>query len=201
MSAPRRILRVRCAVRAVALAACAVALVACAGHPDHFYALSTMPQSPRAPAAGFETHVVLNLSIPTLVDRRQMIVEASGNQISILEHERWAAPLSDLVTQTLARDIERRRADVLVADRGFDQGGTTPIHIKVDVVRMSARRGGQATLEAHWRILDPAAQADLLGGETFTAPIEGEDYAAIAQAFSACLASLADRLVEKLPAH
>jgi uncharacterized lipoprotein YmbA len=184
-----------------ALAACAVTVAGCAAQPDHFYTLSTLPQSPRAPAAGFGTHVLLSISLPSLVDRRQMIVEAPGDQILILEHERWAAPLSDLVTQTLARDLERRRTDILVADRGFDQAGANPIHIKIDVVRLSARRGGQATLEAHWRIVDPASQADLLGGETFTAPIEGEDYAAIAQAFSACLASLADRLVEKLPAH
>jgi uncharacterized lipoprotein YmbA len=193
--------RVRQAVRTAALAVCAAAVTACAGQPDHFYALSTMPQSPRAPAAGFGTHVILSVSIPSLVDRRQLTVDTSGDQVLVLEHERWAAPLSDLVTQTLARDVEQRRADILVADRGFDQDGVKPVRIKIDVVRMSARRGGQATLEAHWRIVDPASQADLVGGETFTAPIAGEDSAAIARAFSACLASLADRLVEKLPAH
>jgi uncharacterized protein len=190
------------ALRSAALAVCAVTVAACAGQPDHFYTLSIMPQSPHAPAAGFATHVVLSVSIPSLVERRQMTLETSADQIVVAEHERWAAPLSDLVTETLARDIERRRADVLVAaDRGFDQPGVKPVRIKIDVVRMSARRGAQATLEAHWRIVDPASQADLLGGETFTASIEGEDYAAIARAFSACLASLAERLVEKLPAH
>jgi uncharacterized lipoprotein YmbA len=213
MSGQRRVSGVRRAVRdatalgarrigrTAALAVCAVTLAACAGQPDHFYTLSTTPQSPRAPAAGFATHVILSVSIPSLVDRRQMIVETSGDQILVLEHERWAAPLSDLVTQTLARDLERRRSDVLVADRSFDQAGAQSVRIKIELVRMSARRGGQATLEAHWRIVDPGAQADLLGGETFTAPIEGEDYGAIARAFSACLAALADRLVEKLPAQ
>jgi uncharacterized lipoprotein YmbA len=193
--------RVPPGIRAAALAVCAVALAACAGQPDRFYALSAAPETPRAPAAGFGTHVILSVSIPSLVDRRPMIVEASGDQVLVLEHERWAAPLSDLVTQTLARDIEQRRADILVADRSFDQPDVKPARMRIDVVRMSARRGGRATLEAHWRIVDPASQADLAGGETFTAPIEGEDYAAIARAFSACLGSLADRLVEKLPAH
>jgi uncharacterized lipoprotein YmbA len=130
-----------------------------------------------------------------------MIVEASGDRLLVLEHERWAAPLSDLVAQTLARDLEQRRADILVADRGFDQDGVKPVRMKIDVVRLSAHRGGRATLEAHWRIVDAASEADLVGGETFTAPIDGDDYASIARAFSMCLASLADRLVEKLPAH
>ena len=186
--------------RAAALGLCAT-LAACAGQPDHFYALSTMPQAARPPASGFAAHVILNVSIPDTLDRREMVIDTTDDRILVLEHERWAAPLSDLVTQTLARDIEQRRADVLVADRGFDQAGLNPVHIKVDLVRMSAHRGGTASLEAHWRIIDPAARADLLGGETFTSPIGGGDYAAVARAFSACLASLADRLVEKLPAH
>ena len=187
--------------RAALLAVCAVILAACAGQPDHFYALNTMPEPARPPAAGFATHVVLNVSIPSLVDRPQMTVDASGDKILILEHERWAAPLSDLVTQTLARDIEQRRADVLVAGRGFDQADVKPIHVDVAIVRMSAHQGGRATLESRWRIVDPASQTDLIGGETFTAPIEGDGYAAIALAFSTCLASFADRLVEKLPSH
>jgi uncharacterized lipoprotein YmbA len=190
------------ACRAVAVAvAVAVAgvLAGCAGQPDHFYALNTMPEAARPPAAAFRIHVLLSISIPSVVDRRQLIVDESADQIQVLEHERWAAPLADLVSQTLARDIEQRRPDVLVADRSFDQAGITQVRIQVDIVRLSAHRGGRATLESRWRIVDAAARSDLIGGETLTAPIEGEDYAAIARAYSSCLAALADRLVEKLP--
>jgi hypothetical protein len=188
-------------IRMATLGVCAVTVTACAGQPDHFYALSTMPETPPPPASVFATHVILSVSIPSLVDRREMIVAASGDRILVLEHERWAAPLADLVTQTLARDLEERRTDVLVADRSYDQAGVKPIHIQVDVVRMSAHQGGRATLESHWRIVDPASQIDAIGGETFSAPIEGDDYSAIARAFSTCLASLADRLAGKLPSH
>jgi uncharacterized lipoprotein YmbA len=187
--------------RAPALAAGAILLASCAAHPDRFYGLSTVPDTVRPSAAGYATRVLLSISIPSLVDRRELIVEAPDDRILVLEHERWAAPLSDLVSQTLARDIEQRRADVLVADRAFDQAGVKPVRIKVDIVRMSARRGGQATLESHWRIEDAAAQIDLLGGGSFSSPIEGDDSASIARAFSLCLASLADRLVEKLPSQ
>jgi hypothetical protein len=186
--------------RTASLAFCAAA-AGCAGQADHFYALSIIPQASRPPTASFATHVVLNVSIPDTLDRREMVVDEALDRIVVLEHERWAAPLSDLVTQTLARDIEQRRPEVLVAGRDFDQPSLKLVHIKVDLVRMSANRGGSAALEAHWRIIDPSAQADLLGGETLTSPIAGDDYASIARAFSACLASLADRLVAQLPTH
>jgi uncharacterized lipoprotein YmbA len=195
MNAARR------ACRAPVLAACAILLASCAAHPDRFYGLSTLPGAALPPAAGYATRILLSTSIPSVVDRRELIVDAPDDRILVLEHERWAAPLSDLVNQTLARDLEQRRADVLVADRAFDQAGVTPVRIKVEIVRMSARRGGQATLEAHWRIEDAAARLDLLGGASFSSPIEGDDYASMARAFSLCLASLADRLAEKLPSQ
>jgi uncharacterized protein len=181
-------------------AGCAALLVACvAAPPDNFYTLSTLPDTSGAPATTLTRHVILNVTVPSAVDRHEMVINISTDRVVILEHERWAGALNDLVSQTLARDIEKRRNDVLVGDRGFDQAHTTPIKIKVDVVQMSARRGGRAILEVHWRIVDAAAKTDEIGGEVFSAPLEGDEYGSVARAFSVCLSSLADRLVEQLP--
>jgi uncharacterized protein len=184
-----------------ACASCAVLLASCAVEPDHFYTLTALPEAARGPAVALTTHVILNVTVPSLIDRRELVIETSADRVSILEHERWPGPLSDQVSQTLARDIEKRRSDVLVGDRGFDQVGTPPIKIKVDVVQMSAQKHGRAILEAHWHIVDAAAHADQIGGDVFSAPLESEDYAAVARGFSVCLSSLADRLVENLPAR
>ncbi|HMK87722.1 MAG TPA: PqiC family protein [Steroidobacteraceae bacterium] len=192
----------RAASVARGLIACAAALIgSCASQADHFYALETLPDGSRAPAGAYDTHVLLSVSLPALVDRRQMVVDTTGDQVSVLEHERWAAPMPELVQATLARDIERRRAGVLVGDSSFDQSSSTLIKIRVDVVQMSARRGGRATLEAHWRVVDATAGIDVVGGELFTAPLDADDYAAIARGFSVCLSSLADRLIAALPVH
>lgn len=175
-------------------------VAACAARPsDHFYTLSPLPETSRPPAAAFRRHVILDVTLPAALDRRAMVINIGADRVVILEHERWAEPLADMVSGTLARDIEKRRNDVLVGDRGFDQTNTTSVKIKVDVVEMSARRQGRATLEAHWRIVDAAAKTDEIGGDVFSAPLVGEEYAAVARAFSMCLSSLADRLVEKLP--
>jgi uncharacterized lipoprotein YmbA len=190
-----------CARRLCAACLGAAAILAgCAGQQDHFYALTTLPENAPAATAAFTTHVMLTISLPPVVDRRQMVIATSADQLLVLEHERWAAPLSDLVMQTLGRDLEQRRADVLVADRGFDQPSLIPVKIRVDIVRMSVRAGAQATLEAHWRVVDARRNTDEVGGETFTSPVAGGDYAAVARAFSNDLSSLADRLAAKIPA-
>ena len=191
----------RPAVRVIVCALAGTAmLAACASQPDRFYTLSALPDTSPAPRSAPATQVILSISIPAVVDRSAMVLTTSGDQVSILEHERWAAPLSDLLAQTLAGDIERRRADVLVAERGFGSG-PAPVKIRIDVAQLSARAPGSATLEAHWRIVDAQSKSDEVGGEVFTAPVAGGDYAAVARAFSVAVSSLADRLVEKLPAR
>jgi uncharacterized protein len=175
-------------------------VAACAARPsDHFYTLSPLPEGSRPPARELTRHVILDVTLPAALDRREMVINIGADRVVILEHERWADSLADLVSGTLARDIEKRRDDVLVGGRGFDQTNTTPVKIKVDVVEMSARRDGRAILEAHWRIVDAAAKTDEIGGDVFSASLEGKEYASVARAFSMCLSSLADRLVEKLP--
>jgi uncharacterized lipoprotein YmbA len=180
-------------------AALVVLVASCTIRADRFYALTPLPDTARGAAGTLSTHVILTVTIPPVVDRRELVLNDSNGRVLILEHERWAAPFAEQVSDALGRDIEQRRSDVVVADRGFGRAGASPVTIRVDLVRMSAQRNGRATLEAHWRIADPAAKTDEIGGDAFSAPIEGSEYSAVAQAFSACLAALADRLVAKLP--
>jgi uncharacterized lipoprotein YmbA len=176
---------------------CCFALCGCVVQADHFYTLNTVPEAARvAPAPAI--HVRLQVTIPSLMDRNEMVLQTSRNGIVILDHERWAAPLTDQVNQTLARDIEARRIDVLVGDRGFDRAASPPVTLKVDLVRMSAQRGGRASIEAHWRIVDSSAGVDELGSDSFEAALTHDGYAAVAEAYSETLSALAERLAERV---
>jgi uncharacterized protein len=174
-------------------------LCACAtGRPDHFYILSAQPQGASTPRTTPATQLWLRVALPSLVDRSEMIINTSANGVIVLEHERWAAPLADLVTQTLARDIERRRSDILVADQSVRHPSETAARMTVELVQMTVRKGERASIEAHWRIADPRQGGDVVGSEVFSAPLARDDYAAVPQAFSDCLALLADRLVGQM---
>jgi uncharacterized protein len=187
-------------VRLLLPALCIVSLLgACvSSQPDHFYVLSVQPQGASEARSAPVTPMALKVTLPSLVDRSEMILNTAADGVTVLEHERWAAPLADLVTQTLARDIERRRPDALVADAGRDRSGGTAVKITVDVVQMTVRRGDRASIEAHWRILDPRNAETIVGGDVFSAPVGPVGSAAVAQALSDCLGLLADRLVGQL---
>jgi len=161
-------------------------------HPERIAA-----GSGRGPPA-FGPTATLEVTLPPWADRTELLLNTSAGEVIVLEHERWAAPLADLVRQTLALDIERRRADMTVGDREVNRSKAPVIDIKVDVVQMSVHRGESARIEARWRIHDPRAAADTVGGGEFAATLGSADYASVAQALSECLGALADRLVQQM---
>ena len=175
-------------------------LSACASRqPDHFYILTAQPRSAGERMAIVPTPVSLRVSLPSLVDRSEMVINTGAEGVIVLEHERWAAPLSDLVTQVLAQDMERRRNDLLVTGSSGGRSNSPALKVMVDIVELSARKGGQVSVSTHWRILDLSAAHETVGGEEFSAPPAPDGYAGIARALSECLALLADRLAAQLP--
>ena len=187
-------------MRASLTAACSLMLLtACvSSRPDHFYILSALPQGAAEVHPASDLQAVLKVTLPPWADRSEMLLNTSAGEVIVLEHERWAAPLADLVRQTLGVDIERRRADMTVGDREVNRSKAPAIGITVDVVQMTVRRGEKAHLEVRWRIHDPRTGTDTAGGGEFAAALGSESYASVAQALSECLALLADRLVQQL---
>ena len=166
---------------------------------DHFYVLDAQPAGSRESRSQFDRQVTLRVTIPSLVDRGEMVL-AAPNGVTVMDHERWAAPLADLVTAALGRDIEQRRADVVVLSKTADHAGIPLVRMTVDFDQISARLGTQLTVETHWRVIDAHTGRELLGRDTFVSPQPPQSYADVAAALSACIASLADRLAGQVPA-
>ena len=163
---------------------------------DHFYILSTQPQGASTSRTTPATQVALRVTVPSWVDRFEMVLNTSADGAVVLEHERWAAPLADLASQALARDLEQRRSDLLVTDSSANHAGA--LTITVNVVQVTVHRGGRASIDAHWRIVDPRTGKDALGGDVFSAPLRQDSYAAVAPALSECFGLLADRLTGQI---
>jgi uncharacterized lipoprotein YmbA len=184
-------------IRALCGAAVCLLAAACASQHDNFYTLSVLPKA-AAPTAQPQVHVILSMDIPALVDRAEMVLSTSPTEVKVLDHERWVSSLSDQVQQTLARDLERRRSDVLVSDRGDGPISLEAVQIRVDVVRMDASDGRAVSLEAHWRIKDERAGRDEVGTGVFEAALGG-GFVSIANAYSETLAALADKIAARIP--
>ncbi|MGO9935200.1 MAG: membrane integrity-associated transporter subunit PqiC [Steroidobacteraceae bacterium] len=181
------------------LVMCVLCCAGCASRqPDYFYVLAAEPADAGESGMRINLQVALSVTLPSLVDRSQMVL-ATQDGVAVMEHERWAAPLAELMTAALRQDIERRRGNVLVSLRGVDSG-VPSLRIEVEVLALWARRGAQVSLETQWRVTDTATRKVSLGREAFTAPVHSDGYAAVAAALSTCVGLLADRLAREIPA-
>jgi uncharacterized protein len=181
------------------LAIAVLAATGCAARrADHFYALAVQPAPSSGSHSGFARQITLHVTLPSLVDRAELVLTA-GEQVSILEHERWASPLPDQVAATLGQDIEVRRADLMIAGRSLEQGTLPSSKISVEIVHWTAQRGGQLRIEARWRVTDSVSGNVVVGRDLFSAPVGADGYDQLAAALSACVAQLADRLIAEIP--
>jgi uncharacterized protein len=187
-------------LKSLPLLICILALACgCAARQrDHFYVLDAQPAGSNESRTQFDRQIALRVTVPSLVDRGEMVLTASGS-VTVLDHERWAAPLADLVTATLGQDIERRRGDVVVLSRGPDQTGIPLVKISVEIDQVTARLGDQVVIETHWRVTDTHTGKVSIGRDAFASSQRPQSYPDVAAALSTCIGLLADRLVGEIP--
>jgi uncharacterized lipoprotein YmbA len=175
-------------------------LLGCASSRDHFYILDAQPPGGRETAANFSLQVTLAVTVPSTVDRGEMVL-TTVDGVTVLEHERWAAPLADLISGVLGKDIERRRSDAVVLTRSAGRADLRLIKMAVDVDQVALRLNEQVSIEVHWRITDAGSGNVSVGRGSFTSPIKGDanGYTAAAAGLSTCIGGLADQLVHALP--
>jgi uncharacterized lipoprotein YmbA len=187
-------------MKSLSLAVCVLLLAACVTRQrDHFYVLNPLPATVGASASQFARQVTLRVTIPSLVDRGEMVL-ATISGVSVMDHERWGAPLADMINSALSQDIERRRTDVVVLPKSADNAGLPLVRIALEIDQVSARLADHLSIETHWRITDARTGKETLGRDTFVSPQQPQSYAEIAAAFSACIALAADRLAAEIPA-
>lgn len=167
--------------------------------PDHFYVIEPEPAAVAASRSQFDRQVTLRVTIPSLIDRGEMVVDTSSG-VSVMDHERWAAPLADMITSALGQDLERRRAAVVVLSRSADKTGIPLFRVAVEIDQVSTRFGEPLSVDTHWRVTDARSGKETLGRDTFVSPGKVQNYAEVAAALSACIALMADRLAGEIPA-
>jgi uncharacterized protein len=186
-------------MKSLNLALCALLLLAgcVTRQQDRFYVLDPQPAAMAESRSQFDRQVTLSVTVPSLVDRGEMVI-ATPNGVAVMDHERWAAPLADLVTASLSEGLERRRSDVIVLPKSADNAGIPIVRVTVEVDRLTARLGDHLSIETHWRVTDARTGKEKLGRDVFVSQQQPQSYAEVAAALSACIALLADRLAGEI---
>jgi uncharacterized protein len=183
---------------------CVVGLAACSSSPPlHYYTLSEVAGSGQPSAAAGTTALRLDrVTVPTELDRDQLVRRIDATRLQVLDGDRWAAPLEDSIRRVLSNDLAARLPPGLVVDPNDPSTGEKRQSLSVDIQDYYGDAACAVTLRAAW-VLKPADGPASRGNEDIKIP-GGADCAGPATlppAMSQALGQLSDRIAAAVAHH
>lgn len=176
-------------------------LSACAATPQtHFYVLDALSRPPQMPAVDTPRRLIGlgPVSVPALLERRQIVTRSGDNRITASEQHQWAAPLQASITETLAQNLSLLLPRDVVKAYPWSAYGDMDVHVIVDIVRFETTAAHNAELLANWSIMNDQTHALLEHGQAAFSRAAGSGYPDAVQALSATLADFSAKLATAL---
>lgn len=166
----------------------AVAAAGCASAPARFYTLDSTATPGDAPPAPYAV-IVGPVSVPSSVDRSEIVVQIAPNRVDIDEFNRWASPLNDSIARAVAGDLALLLGtpDVAVAPlANFNPA----YRVTINVQRFDSVAGETALVDAVWTVRKTAG-GDTRSGRTLAREtVQGKSFEALAAAHSRAVAQV-----------
>jgi hypothetical protein len=139
------------------------------------------------------------IRIALYLDRVDIVIRDSQNQIRLAEFSQWAGPLQENFSRVLAENL----SVLLTTDRVGIFPGTRALsfdfNVTVNVTRFDGMPGEKADLRARWVILDKDRKEILFEKHTLLSqPTENDSMEALIAAESRTLADLSREIAETI---
>jgi uncharacterized protein len=143
----------------------------CASTPNvKFYVLESISQSvPTQQSIDAEKKHTIGigpLSIPVLLQHKQIVTRSSDNTVQIAEFHQWASPLQDNMLQALTANLSTLQPNNIVRAYPWSIHGMVDLQVIVDITRFDTTLGQTANLEANWTIKNEATKTILKSGHS-----------------------------------
>jgi uncharacterized protein len=182
---------------ALAIAAVLAAVTAgCSSSPARFYTLSATAAPATAPSR--LSVAVGPVSIPASIDRPQIVVSTSANQVALDDYNRWASPLQDDIARVVAENLVALLGTPRVTRFPQSSNGEAEYRVQIEVRNFESVPGKSASLDAVWtvrRIKDAKTET---GRTSAREKVEDGSFDALAAAHSRALAALSQDIADTL---
>jgi len=168
-------------------------LMSCHSAPTRFYTLyAVAPVAPLSRYAGPAIRIDA-VHVPAALDRIEVVSDIAPGELKVSDLDYWSAPLAQVAKQALSADMVARLPSgrVIFSNLAKPEG---TLGVSVDILDFGADTRG-AYIEASWIITATSTDAvSRRGTANFRVRHSGTNATAIAQALSALLAQLADKI-------
>jgi hypothetical protein len=138
------------------------------------------------------------LKLSQVLDRPQIILRTSHNEIRVADLDRWAAPLNENITNVLVDNLSALLSTGNILK--FPWKARIPIdyQIVMDITRFDGMPGETVDLRARWGILRNDSNILSKGNSVLTEPIGEDSIPAMVSAQSRLLAKLSREIAEEI---
>ncbi len=165
--------------------------------PTQFYVLEPLSESPASVIkAGHKSSIGVGpITIPALLERKQIVTRLPDNSISIAEFHQWASPLKDNVTQVLTHNLTTLQTGNLIRAYPWTAYGAVDYRLIIDISRFDTQPKQTVNFEANWAIMDEKTHTLLSNGHSrIEHPLSDPSYPSVVKALSKILSEFAGDL-------
>jgi hypothetical protein len=166
-----------------------ILLSGCATGSKSFYVLTA--DGP-APSGGGQGIGVGPITLAEYIDRSNLVISQSANELVVAENHRWAGDLSAAVARVMAANLGRRLHTGNVRTYPWRNDSEINYQVTIDIRQLHGGADGYAVIEAGWRAY-ALPDRKLKASRTFVdrEALGGDGYAALVTAQSRLLSRLA----------
>jgi len=159
-------------------------LLGCSTPPrERFYTLDAPEPPLAAPQAA--SLAVWPVSVPEMVDRPQLVVRTSANEVMLAEQARWAEPLKSAIARVVAANLA---ANLGMRLAGPARNADADYRVALDILRFDSGPDQGVLIDAAWTVIGPKARRT--GRSVVREKTATKYYDALAAAHSAALAAI-----------
>lgn len=174
-------------------------LAACStSPPNRYYTLTALanPASQKT-AVPLPSIGIVSVTVPELADRYHLVIGA-GNNINILEFDRWGESLKSGILRVMAENLTLKLASDQVSAYPQVAAIDTALQIFIDFQGFSVT-DGVAMVDALWRIKENGKIVK--NGRTRSGQKITGNYETVAEAYSRALAVVSDDIAKAVVQH
>lgn len=182
----------RVTTRRLILALLIIVLLAGCASRDNQPKLFTLDNTPsrattvELPPDNAPTLVVEPVSLASYLKRGGIVYQTARHRVAIADHNRWASPLSEALTQRLANTLDARLPAVHVvrSPETAESASTRVLHLTTHVSQFIGHYKGDARIAGRWQLKD--ASGDRHAKEQFNRrlPLKTSGYPALVASLS-----------------
>jgi len=166
----------------------AAVVAGCSSSPTHFYTLSATAAP--STASSKISVAVGPVSIPAAVDRPQIVVSTSANQVTLDDFNRWAAPLQDNLTRVVAENLVALLGTPRVTLFPQTLSADVDYRVQIEIRNFESAPGKSALIDAVWTVRRARDGKTETGRTSAREQVDGNGYDALAAAHSRAVARL-----------